>query len=195
MCDVADQLQRAASEPPSNCGHGAGLRPGANPARRGAAVPATEQLETSHHQFEGDQPPASDVTGTPITAAQLLVFKCVKRRRKTTSKDVGRDLTPGVNIVGLSIYVSITVDVVLMCQQLVSLLYNQVFQSFHGLCLMSRSYFQSSHSSIIMTHDFIVIFHVSQTRQTELTCFSSGNDSESKKATDRLLYILFYCIS
>lgn len=71
MCDVADQLQRAASEPPSYCGHGAGLRPGANPAGRGSAVPTTEQLETSHHQSEGDQPPASDVTGRPITAALL----------------------------------------------------------------------------------------------------------------------------
>lgn len=41
MCDVADQLQRAAREPPGDCAHGAGVRPGANPAGRSAAVPAT----------------------------------------------------------------------------------------------------------------------------------------------------------
>lgn len=65
MCDVADRLQRAAREPPGDCAHGAGVRPGADPAGRGAAVPAPEQLETSYHQPEGDQSQASDVAGRP----------------------------------------------------------------------------------------------------------------------------------
>lgn len=54
MCDVADQLQSVAREPPSYCGHGAGVRFGANPAGWGPAVPAAEQPETSRHQPEGD---------------------------------------------------------------------------------------------------------------------------------------------
>lgn len=44
--DVADRLQRAAGEPPGHRGHGAGVRLGANPAGRGAAVPAAQQPET-----------------------------------------------------------------------------------------------------------------------------------------------------
>lgn len=76
MCDVADQLQRAAREPPCDCGHGAGVRPGANPAGRGAAVPATEQLETSHHQPEGDQSPASDVTGMDRSPLRCFRATC-----------------------------------------------------------------------------------------------------------------------
>lgn len=70
--DVADQLQRAAREPPRHRGHGAGVRPGADPAGRGAAVPAPQQPETSHHQLEGDQPQAADVTGTTATAGLLF---------------------------------------------------------------------------------------------------------------------------
>lgn len=69
MRDVADQLQRPAREPPGDCGHGAGVRPGADPAGRGAAVPAAEQLETSHYQPERNQPQATDVTGRPIISA------------------------------------------------------------------------------------------------------------------------------
>lgn len=71
MRDVAHQLQRAALEPPGDCGHRAGVRPGANPAGRGAALPAAQQPETPHHQPEGDQSEAADVTGTPITSTQL----------------------------------------------------------------------------------------------------------------------------
>lgn len=61
---VADQLQRAAAEPSSDRGRRAGVRPGPDPAGRSAAVPAAQQPETSHHQLEGDQPAAPDVTGT-----------------------------------------------------------------------------------------------------------------------------------
>lgn len=61
--DVADQLQRAAREPPRRRGQGASVRPGADLAGRGAAVPAPEQPPTSHHQLEGNQSQASDVTG------------------------------------------------------------------------------------------------------------------------------------
>lgn len=68
MRDVADQLQRAACEPPRHRRRGAGVRPGADPAGRGAAVPAPQQPETSHDQPQGDQPPASDVTGRTTTA-------------------------------------------------------------------------------------------------------------------------------
>lgn len=79
MRDVADQLQRAAREPPGDRGHGAGVRPGADPAGRGAAVPATEQLENWHHQPEGDQSEATDVAGRPIMCAlpaeQLVVVR------------------------------------------------------------------------------------------------------------------------
>lgn len=70
---MADQLQRAAREPPGDCGHGAGVRPGANPAGRGAAVSAAEQLETSHHKPEGDQSQATDVAGRLIISALLSV--------------------------------------------------------------------------------------------------------------------------
>lgn len=54
MRDVADQLQRAAREPPGDRGHGAGVWPGTNPAGRGPTVPAAQQLETSDHQPERD---------------------------------------------------------------------------------------------------------------------------------------------
>lgn len=76
MCDVVDQLQRAAREPPGDCGYCAGVRPGANPARRGAAVSASEQLETSHHQLEGDQPQTPDVTGKWVKSAAKDVGGC-----------------------------------------------------------------------------------------------------------------------
>jgi len=76
--DVADQLQRAARQPPGDCGHGAGVRPGANPAGRGAALPTAEQLETSHYQPEGDQSEATDVTGRRIISAQLLGVTCAE---------------------------------------------------------------------------------------------------------------------
>lgn len=69
---MADQLQRAAREPPRHRGRGAGVRPGADPAGRGAAVPTPQQPETSHHQLKGDQPQAADVTGTAAATADLL---------------------------------------------------------------------------------------------------------------------------
>lgn len=80
---MADQLQRAAGEPPGDCGHGAGVRPGANPAGRGAAVPAAQQPETSHYQPEGDQSEATDVTGnkliiSALLSQQLVVVTCAK---------------------------------------------------------------------------------------------------------------------
>lgn len=78
MCDVADQLQRAACEPPGNCGHGAGVRPGANPAGRGAAVPATQQPKTPHYQPKGDQSQATNVTGTSIILCATLRITCKK---------------------------------------------------------------------------------------------------------------------
>lgn len=74
MCHVADQLQRAARQPPGNCGRGAGVRLGANPEGRGAAVSATEQPETPHHQPEGDQPQATDVPGTCAVVNYKLTF-------------------------------------------------------------------------------------------------------------------------
>lgn len=64
VCDVADRLQCSAGEPPGHGGHSAGVRPGADPAGRGAAVPAAQQPEAPHHQPEGDQPEAANVTGT-----------------------------------------------------------------------------------------------------------------------------------
>lgn len=66
---MADQLQRAACEPPGNRGHGAGVRPGADPAGRGAAVPAAQQPKTPHYQPEGDQSQAANVTGTRVICA------------------------------------------------------------------------------------------------------------------------------
>lgn len=66
---MADQLQRAAPEPPGDRGHGAGVRPGTNAAGRGAAVPAPEQPESPNHQPEGDQSPASDVAGRHLDNA------------------------------------------------------------------------------------------------------------------------------
>lgn len=86
MRDVADQLQRAATEPPGHFRHGAGVRPGADPAGRGAAVPAAQQLETSHHQPEGDQPPASDVTGRRSLRCPAAAPVCAKEAAKVTRK-------------------------------------------------------------------------------------------------------------
>lgn len=88
MRDVADQLQRAATEPPGHFRRGAGVRPGADPAGRGAAVPAAQQLETSHHQPEGDQPPASDVTGRRVSlrCVRLAARACAKEAAKVTRK-------------------------------------------------------------------------------------------------------------
>lgn len=71
MCNVADQLQSAARQPPGDGRHGAGVRSGANPAGRGAALPTAQQPETSHHQPEGDQSEAADVTGRLFISAQL----------------------------------------------------------------------------------------------------------------------------
>lgn len=73
---MADQLQRTAGEPPGDCAHGAGVRLGANPEGRGAAVSAAEQPETPHHQPEGDQPQATDVPGTRIGVFMFL--RCFK---------------------------------------------------------------------------------------------------------------------
>lgn len=67
---MADRLQRAAGEPPRDGGDGAGVRPGADPAGRGPAVPAAQQPEPQHHQPEGDQPQAANVTGKLHMSAQ-----------------------------------------------------------------------------------------------------------------------------
>ena len=88
---MAHQLQRAALEPPGDCGQRAGVRPGANPAGRGVALPAAEQPETQHHQPEGDQSEAADVAGTPITSTQLpeqpvVVAVCAGRLQKRLSE-------------------------------------------------------------------------------------------------------------
>lgn len=92
MREVADQLQRAATEPPGHFRHGAGVRPGADPAGRGAAVPAAQQLETSHHQPEGDQPPASDVTGRRVSALSGCSSSLRKGSGKSHAKDSSSDL-------------------------------------------------------------------------------------------------------
>lgn len=90
MRDVAHQLQRAALEPPGDGGQRAGVRPGANPAGRGAALPAAEQPEAQHHQPEGDQSEAADVTGTPITSysAPRATCGCCSVYRATAKEAV-----------------------------------------------------------------------------------------------------------
>lgn len=68
---MVDQLQRFTREPPRHRGRGAGVRPGADPAGRGAPLSAAQQPETPHHQPEGDQSQATDVTGTMISSTLL----------------------------------------------------------------------------------------------------------------------------
>lgn len=75
---LAHRLQRAAAEPPRDCGHGAGVRPGADPAGRGPAVPAAQQPESRHHQPEGDQSETANVPGKN----QKWIFKLFTFRFK-----------------------------------------------------------------------------------------------------------------
>lgn len=72
---VADQLQGAAAQPPGDLGHGAGLRPGADTARRRPALPAAQQPPQPLHQPQGDQPAPSDVPGeaAPLCLRSLPV--------------------------------------------------------------------------------------------------------------------------
>lgn len=72
---VAHQLQGAAAQPPGDLGHGAGLRPGADTARRRPALPAAQQPPQPLHQPQGDQPAPSDVPGeaAPLCPRSLPV--------------------------------------------------------------------------------------------------------------------------
>lgn len=58
---VAHPLQSAPRQPPSDLGLCPSVRPGADPARWGAPLSATQQSPGALHQPQGDQPAASDV--------------------------------------------------------------------------------------------------------------------------------------